>query len=310
MVSNECNYDMYNKASFSSIMEQINKVNNGTYARRKIIEAIEKRLGSRVIVYTAEFDNPMSGINRKDIIPYEEMLSSIGNVDTISLIMHSMGGDFNTAEKIIKMTRNYCKTFKFIVPNVAKSAATLIGLGSDEIMMGYLSELGPIDPQVTYKLPNGQWSMSSGQSIIDSFKKIKSEIDGLGRLSKADMHILNNFDITLVDYAEKESLRSRQLAQKLLETYMLKEDKDKAKSISEYLADANKHLSHNKIIDREEAEELGLKITYINKEDSLWKLIWELHCRTIVTLKDSKAVKIFETATNMVAQNGLTNSMQ
>lgn len=310
MVSDECNYDVYNKASFSDIMEEIRKVNNGTYARRKIIEAIEERLGSRVIVYTASFDNPMSGINPSDIIPYEEMLSSIGNVDSISLIMHSMGGEFNTAEKIVKMTRNYCKTFKFIVPNLAKSAATLIGLGSDEIMMGYLSELGPIDPQITYRLPNGQWVMRSSQSIIDSFKKIKSEIDGSGKLSQSDMHILNNLDITLLDHAEKENVRSRQLAQKLLENYMLNGDPDKAKSISEYLADANKHLSHNKIIDREEAEKLGLKITYIDKEDSLWKLIWELYCRTIVTLKDSKSIKIFETATNMFTQSGFTNSMQ
>ena len=33
------------------------------------------------------------------------------------------------------------------VPRRAKSAATLISLGADEIHMGHLSELGPIDPQ-------------------------------------------------------------------------------------------------------------------------------------------------------------------
>jgi len=34
------------------------------------------------------------------------------------------------------------------VPRVAKSAATLVALGADEIHVGILGELGPIDPQV------------------------------------------------------------------------------------------------------------------------------------------------------------------
>lgn len=298
------NYNIYNKKTLSNTIEETNKTIR-TNSRKKIIESIEEKLESKVIVYTSTFNNPMCGINQSDIIPYENMLSSIGNVNCISLIMHSIGGDFNTAEKIIKMTRNYCKTFKFIVPNLAKSAATLVALGADEILMGYLSELGPIDPQIAYILPNGQWVMRPGQCIIDSFKKMKSKIDGLGKLSQADIHILNNVDITLIDYAEKETARSRELAQKLLENYMLKEKPDKARSISEYLADANKHLSHNKMIDREEAKKLGLKITYVNKEDDLWKLIWELHCRTIKALKTSGSIKIFETATNMFVQNGV-----
>jgi ClpP class serine protease len=54
---------------------------------------------------------------------------------------------------------------RVIVPNIAKSAATLFALGADEILMGYLSELGPIDPQVLrtriMKLQRCRWGSSN-----------------------------------------------------------------------------------------------------------------------------------------------------
>lgn len=297
-------YCTCNEPTFSHIISEINNNNNGTFIRRRIIEAIERRTNSKVIAYTAAFDNPLSGISGQDIIPYEDMLTSIGNTETISLILHSPGGDPNAAEKIIKMTRNYCENFKIIIPNSAKSAATLISLGADEIMMGHLSELGPIDPQITYKLPNGQWVMRPGQSIIDSFQQVKEEIDAAGKMSQAYIPILNNVDIALLDYCKKAKILSTDLAKSLLETYMLKDDPTKAKNIAENLSNANIHLSHGRVIDRCEAESMGLNVKYIPKEEDLWKLIWELHCRTTMALSNSKAVKMFETFSNILVQNG------
>lgn len=296
-------YYACNEPTFSHIITELNQHNNGTFIRRKIIAEIERITNSKVIVYTAAFDNPMSSISGKDIIPYEDMLASVGNTESISLILHSPGGDPNSAEKIIKMTRNYCENFKVIVPNSAKSAATLIALGSDKIMMGHLSELGPIDPQITYKLPNGQWVMRPGQSIIDSFTEVKKEIDAQGKMSQAYIPIINNIDIALLDYCKKASIRSKDLAKTLLQTYMLKDNQSKAEQIAENLADANIHLSHGRVIDRNEAKSMGLDVEFVEKEDELWKFIWELHCRTTMALTGSKAVKIFETIDNVLVQN-------
>ena len=44
------------------------------------------------------------------------------------------------------MIREYCDTFSVLVPYKARSAATMIALGADEIVMSDLSELSPIDP--------------------------------------------------------------------------------------------------------------------------------------------------------------------
>lgn len=53
------------------------------------------------------------------------------------------------------------------MPNRAKSAATIIALGADEIVMGYCSELGPIDAQVVVVV-GGVPRYISAQSFIDS----------------------------------------------------------------------------------------------------------------------------------------------
>ena len=71
----------------------------------------------------------------------------------ILLILYSFGGDIASAYLISKLCREYTKKrFIIAIPRMAKSAATLICCGGDEIHMGSLSELGPLDPQIN-RLP-------------------------------------------------------------------------------------------------------------------------------------------------------------
>jgi hypothetical protein len=61
----------------------------------------------------------------------------------------SSGGKVEPAYQISKLCRSFAsKRFLAVVPRQAKSAATLIAIGADEIHMGPLAQLGPIDPQL------------------------------------------------------------------------------------------------------------------------------------------------------------------
>jgi hypothetical protein len=67
----------------------------------------------------------------------------------ILLVLHSTGGEIASAYLIGKLCREYSDNkFVVVVPRQAKSAATLICCAADEIHMGSMSELGPIDPQI------------------------------------------------------------------------------------------------------------------------------------------------------------------
>ena len=67
----------------------------------------------------------------------------------ILLVLHSTGGEVASAYLIGKLCREYSNSkFVVVVPRQAKSAATLLCCAADEIHMGSMSELGPIDPQI------------------------------------------------------------------------------------------------------------------------------------------------------------------
>jgi hypothetical protein len=67
----------------------------------------------------------------------------------VVLILLSRGGDAEPAYQISKLCKSFAhEKFIVVVPRHAKSAATLIAIGADEIHMGPLGQLGPIDPQI------------------------------------------------------------------------------------------------------------------------------------------------------------------
>ena len=67
----------------------------------------------------------------------------------VLMLIHSYGGEIGAAYLIGQLCREYSNGKLVItVPRVAKSAATLLSCAADEIHMGSMSELGPIDPQI------------------------------------------------------------------------------------------------------------------------------------------------------------------
>jgi hypothetical protein len=66
----------------------------------------------------------------------------------VALLIDSRGGLARIAYEIAMLFRRHCGGFIAIVPRIAKSAATLLALGADEIILGEYGELGPLDVQV------------------------------------------------------------------------------------------------------------------------------------------------------------------
>lgn len=281
--------------TLSGILNEMREQQSGTATRQDLIKKIQKKNKSKVITYTSNFNHPAAGIMGDDIVPFAEALSSIGQTERIDLMINSPGGDPDSAEKIIKICRDYCNEFRVIVPNMAKSAATLIALGTDEIIMGYISELGPIDPQLIISTPQGSRDRIPARSITDSWEEMESRIKKEGTIPLIYIPILNNYDLSKLDYCRKAIDRTKKFAETWLQKYMFKADHKKAKEIAENLADVSTHLSHAKVIDPQDAIDMGLKINLLDKNNDLWQLIWELYVRSEVNLRSNKAIKLIET---------------
>ena len=92
------------------------------------------------------FGHARTSMHISDIPNIEAVLNSITGAEQINLLIHSTGGDGTITEKIVDICRAHLtganRKLRVIVPNIAKSAATILALGTDEIIMGYTSELG------------------------------------------------------------------------------------------------------------------------------------------------------------------------
>jgi hypothetical protein len=88
-------------------------------------------------------------MTRADADRIYNAISKFEGKRNIGLIVTSGGGQIEPAYLISKLCRESAlDKFAAVVPRRAKSGATLICCGADEIHMGQMSELGPIDPQI------------------------------------------------------------------------------------------------------------------------------------------------------------------
>jgi hypothetical protein len=283
---------------FSNILEEMQSIQAGTPKRQELINEIENILAGKLILYISSFEYPESTINHDDILPLADLLRTVSYTEKLYLMLHSPGGEPDTAEKIIKICREHCKEFRVVIPNSAKSAATLIALGGDEILMSYISEIGPIDPQILFIKPNGDRVIRPAQSFLDSIAEVQDKIyENGGLIPPIYRSFIENLDPSFLDICKKAIQKSKENAETWLAKYMLKEDKEKAKEIANKLSLSGNLNSHGKMIDYEEAKKLGLKIRVLERDSLLWTKIWELYCRAELYLSYTPNIKLFESQT-------------
>jgi hypothetical protein len=90
--------------------------------RRRALLQLEKAATSRVIFYYA----PQRPLLRTDVLPFSQLLKSVGVVPKLDLVIVSPGGDGTAAETIVDLCRKYCSgTLRVIVPTYAKKRGDL-----------------------------------------------------------------------------------------------------------------------------------------------------------------------------------------
>lgn len=269
--------------------------------RKELVKSIEDILKGRVITYFANFPHPFGIIHNEDIMLFEEILRSVGKTENLFLIINSPGGLPDVAEKMIILCRSRCKNFYVIVPNQAKSAATMIALGADKIFMSHASELGPIDPIIQYGENN-----FPAQAYLNGFYSIKDEIleSKNPLLVQTYLPLLSKIDPTVVDICERSVADSEIFAIKWLKKHMLRHDKKQAEKTAAKLSNAEEYLTHSKVIDYNDAKKrLKLNVQLIDKESDLWKLIWELYVRSQKYIAQGNLTKLLSSNSLEIRQS-------
>ncbi len=241
----------------------------------------ELRNSKLLVYYTSDRPKAETNIGSDILAPVADHLDKIGDVDKISLYIHSNGGSTLAGWSLVNLIRSFCKDFEVIIPFRCQSAATLISLGSNRIVMTKQGTLGPIDPS-TNGLMNPQVNIN-GQNIRVPVSV--EHVNGYLEMAKDDLKItdpenLSDIYLKLTDKIHPLSLgdvykskaQIQMLAEKLLKNHEI-EAENVQKVVSFLCSDSG---SHDYTIYRKEAkEELGLNIEKPN--DELYEVIKAVH---------------------------------
>jgi Serine dehydrogenase proteinase len=269
--------------------------------RKKYIEALSQRTERTTFLYYSGFmQNPQGPPNSLQVSPadmtgFMELCSNTTDSKQLDLFLHSPGGDGEAADQICAYLRTQFDHIRAIVPVYAMSAATMIALSADVVLMGTHSQLGPIDPQLTIQTNEGPRG-ASAQAIKDQFDLATKECEDPKKLA-AWLPILRSYAPGLLAACDHATQRSEQIVKSALEQYMFKGEADaatKAADAAAWFGDAATFLSHGRPVRRDEAREHGIKVDDLEDDSELQDAVLSVHHAALLSMSTIPIVKLIE----------------
>ena len=221
-------------------------------ARQKLIAALEKKRGSRVILLIHRQET-MSLLGFPvfrfiTIEDSEEVIRAIQMTDPhipIDLVLHTPGGLVLASYQIAHAIKYRPGKVTVHVPHFAMSGGTLIALAADEIVMGDHAMLGPVDPQI------GEYPAASLVKLVQA--KPIADIDDRTWI--------------LADMGRKAMDQLREHMKELLAEHFTPE---RAEELARIMSEGR--WTHDFPLTFEEAQGLGLQVTK-GLSDELYQLM-------------------------------------
>ena len=200
--------------------------------RIALIKAIESHRDGRLLIAYITSTRPGFEMHMgDDVLPFihgcleKHKTRAAKGVD---LFIHSNGGSGTVPWRIVNLIREYTKQFTVLVPHHAFSAATLVALGADKVIMHKMGCLGPIDPSVTnpfnpaHPQNPAQLIPISVEDVSAYFALIKDDI-GIqheDELIQAVIALTEKIHPLALGNIQRSHKQSRMIATKLLRKHM------------------------------------------------------------------------------------------
>ncbi len=242
----------------------------------------------------------------------------------ICLILVTLGGDPNAAYRISRaLYHHYRNNIEILIPDICKSAGTLLCIGASKLIIGDRGELGPLDIQL--RKPDEMFEQMSGLNIMQTINQLQQQV-------------LNSFEDYLITIRSRSRISTKmaaEIATKLSEVFITPiSEKIDALTIGEhqramtvgfeYGSRLNKTMkslkegaleklltsypSHSFVIDRKEASTLFNNVSApANTTLDLYNTIKDILAEKEMPAYTPQVIDIATTTTNN-NNNGKTNS--
>jgi hypothetical protein len=240
--------------------------NAGRYQRQELIREYQAAHDCRLIVM-------IGPIFDYSVMYFEELIFDASPEQDLHLMLASPGGDGEVAVRLVRAAQARCRHLTVIVPDQAKSAATLLALGAHKILMGPTSDLGPVDPQ----FPFGEYDLVSAKDIIAAVERALADVAERPDTYALHSAMLSEVNALKVEQARSALARTDDLLREALQSNPDRSEDETealAKALHEPLIDAPK--DHAAIFGAKYARELGLPVAMCDPASPQWRLIWQL----------------------------------
>ncbi len=226
-----------------------------------LVSEITCLLGGPLITY---WNNPRGSICDNDVVALYEVLQKLGKQEVIYLFIKSDGGSGQASLRLVNLLRQYCQRLVALVPLECASAATMIALGADEILMGPMATLTPVDTSLVHDLSPLDRDNERVSVSLDGLTRViglwqNEQADAKENPYKVLFQYVHPLVIGAVDRSKSLSIM---LCKELLAYHI--DDEEKAIMIAQTLN--SKYPSHNYPILFEEARSIGLKVAHMSPE--------------------------------------------
>lgn len=220
-----------------------------------------------------------------DLVPVlYQCLRTLGHCPQLDLVLCTSGGSVTIARQLALLLREQADRITILVPYRARSAGTLLCLAADQLVLGPLAELGPIDTLMGSSTPDSpELPASISAEDIRAFRQMAEDWFGVeraeDRLQVLALLAARIFPASLASFYRFDKL-IREVAGELLAFQLPGEQRraDRAAIVNRLVAG---YHSHDAVITRRDAIELGLAVVAAGEpeQDLLWQL-WQAGRRT------------------------------
>jgi len=256
--------------------------NEGRYLRRALLEDYQARHNCRLAVM-------IDLIHPDSVTLFAELLHGADPKQEFHLLLRSQGGDGEVAVRLARMAQAACSRFIVVVPDMAKSAATIFSLGADEIIMGPPSDLGPIDPQV-FIHDRGYVSAKEIIRAVDQALKDASDRPNTFALHSALLG-MGNVDATLYQFALSALDQTEEIAEQALGSNPRRSPDQVAGLVTSVTTSLiTETRAHSAVVGASEAKAVGLPVNELRHDSQWWQEIWTLWTRYFALGVDDKLI--------------------
>lgn len=236
------------------------------YRRQDSIRSYQERYGCNLVVMIDQ-------ILPESVTYFAELIHGLDSDRDLHLLLCSPGGDGETAVRLARMAQAACERFVVLVPESAKSAATILALGAHEIVMGPTSDLGPIDPQVLVP----ERGFVGAKDLIAAVDRAVDEVDKRPNTYTLHAAMLGGIDATSVQFARSALSRTADLARQAISSNPSRNSRAVQKLfglIKEPLIELPH--THGAVVGADEAKRAGLPVRELSPSCEQWQHIWAL----------------------------------